>query len=494
MRPGPLFLLAAALLSGCATFEEDVHLSPFFSNLSMAGGGREFEALAGAARVRRPHPGADVREWAWRPWVSKRHEGGGDSTLRFLVPLGKSTRRGDERVTHLLPVYRHQKTHDELGRPEWQLLIFPLMLWSQNADGRVVRAFFPFGGVMERFLTYDQILFALFPLFMKTQRGERTSWHFLWPVFCWSHERDTWSFRFWPFHGFTRDEDYERGFLLWPFFHWHRNDLRAEPEKREEKKGFLPFFGTTKRGSFRSWVVLWPFFGWARDPENGFWSYDGPWPLVRVQRPGEETDVPHRTRAWPFYSYYLDQGLESTWIPWPLYNQRVETYDDGVRRAQSLIPFWQHWIRTGERGEDLRSWTKLWPLYQEYTAGDRARTAFPALNPLWHTPVIDDHYAWLYELYTREQDGPRVRERVWGNLWRREVDDGEERAYVSGLWSRREYRVKGEKVRETSVLLGLLRWREDARGVHLMRPAVPGPGWPAERMPPTRWVRKARTR
>jgi hypothetical protein len=486
MRPSALLPAAVALLAGCATFEEDVHLSPFFSNLSMAGGGREFEALAGAVRVRRPHPGADVHEWAWRPWVSKRYEDNGDSTLRFLVPLGKRTDRGDESVTHLLPVYRYQELHDEQQRPEWRLLIFPLVLWSQNADGRVVRAFFPFGGVIERFLTYDEIVFAAFPVYMRTKQGDRESTHFLWPFFCWSKEREMISWRFWPFYGVSRDEDHTRRFVLWPFFHWHENELREPPERQESKVGLLPFYGITSRGSYRSHVFLWPFFGWASDPESGFKSYDGPWPLVRIQRPGTQTDVPYRTRVWPFYSYYQDDKLESTWIPWPLYNQRVETYDDGMRRAQFVIPFYQNWIRTGEQGEELRTWTKLWPLYQEYTNADHARTALPALNPLWHTPVIDDHYAWLYELYTREVNGPRMRERVWGNVWRRDVDDGEERTYLSGLWSRRKYRANGDRVRETSLLLGLVRWREDADGVRLMRPAMPGPGWPAERLPEVR--------
>jgi hypothetical protein len=247
----------------------------------------------------------------------------------------------------------------------------------------------------------------------------------------------------------------------------------------------LPFYGQTVRGSFRSWVVLWPFFGWARDPQSGFWSYDGPWPLVRIQRPGDQTDVPHRTRVWPFYSYYRDQTLESTWAPWPLWNRRVELYDDGVRRGQFFIPFYQQWTRTDRAGDTMKTWMKLWPLFQEYTDETRqhSRTAFPALNPLWHTPVIDDHYAWIYELYTREENGPATRERSWGGIWRRDVDDGEERTYLAGIWSRRKYRRGGETVRETSTLFGLIRWRRDDAGVHFLTPAMPGPGWPAERYP-----------
>jgi hypothetical protein len=493
MRPSALLPLAAAFLSGCATFEEDVHLSPLFSNLSTAGGGREVEALAGSIRVRRPLPSADVNEWAWRPLVSKKYEDNGDAALRYVVPFGLRTERGDETVTRFSPIYRYHELYDEQRRPEWRLLIFPIVLWSKNADGRVVRALFPLGGVIERFLSYDQIVFGLFPVYMRTVRGERTSHHVLWPIFGYSNEDGRKSYRFWPFYGVSRDEDHERYFALWPIFHWHENDLRKPEEQRETKKGVLPFYGTTERDTFRSWGVLWPFFGWSRDTASGFRSFDGPWPLVRIQRPGE-SEAAYRTRLWPLYSFYRDQALESTWVPWPLYNRRVETYHDGVRRAEFFIPFWQNWRRTGEDGEELRTWTKFWPLYQEYTAGDHSRTALPALNPLWHTPVVDDHYAWVYELYTREEEATGKRERAWGNLWRRDVDGGEERTYLTGLWSRRKYTFRGEKVRETSLLLGLLRWREDADGVHWMRPAMPGPGWPAERMPATEPLSKARAR
>jgi hypothetical protein len=95
--------------------------------------------------------------------------------------------------------------------------------------------------------------------------------------------------------------------------------------------------------------------------------------------------------------------------------------------------------------------------------------------------VIDFHYAWIYELYAHESDGPQSHKRSWGGIWRRETDEHEERTYVAGLWSRRKYREQGATVRETALLFGLLRWRTRSGSTSLMRPAFPGPGWPAER-------------
>jgi hypothetical protein len=476
--------LAGLALTSCATFDEDVHLAPFFSNLSTAGGGREIEAVAGMIRVRRPTPSSPVNEWAVRPFISEKLEPNGDALLRFIVPLGTRRIVGQEYTLQLLPVARYQRDIDIHGHPQWKLLMLPGILWSQDDSGRIVRAFFPFGGVIENFLTFDRITFALFPLFLKTERQGQTSTSFLWPIFNFTSrpkgDATGGGWRVWPIYGRqTREGQYDRRFYLWPFFHYQRNHLSSNtPEKRWM---FFPLIGHTSRGDYRADSVLWPFFGYARNPQTGFWAWDGPWPLVRILRPGrDKPDDPYRTRFWPVYSYYKGDGLESTWALWPLINVRTEVYRDAVRRGEYIFPFWRHWVRTSDEGI-VTSWSKLWPLFQNSREGELERFAFPALNPLWNLPVIDDHYAWIYELITRESLGPQIKERTWGGLWRREADENEDRASLAGLWARRQYQREGEEVVETSILFGLVRWRTWSSGSSLMWPAVPGPGWPAER-------------
>jgi hypothetical protein len=471
-------------LAGCAAAGADVHLSPVVSRLRTAGGGSEVEALAGAVRVRRTRPDAPVAEWALRPLVSRREEVDGDHTMRYLVPFGIDRDYGEEHLTQLLPIYRYHSFPDVHGHPEWRLLVFPVLLWSGDVHGRVLRAVFPIGGVAEHFLSFDRLTFILFPLLLKTERGEVTSWHVLWPIFCTSSDvQGSRGWRVWPLYGSARAPSHERYFLLWPIFHYHRNNLHGTEEQRETKWMVFPLIGRTSAGSFWSWSVLWPFFGLSRNPENGFWAWDGPWPLVRIQRPGT-SGLATRTRFWPFWSTFVNERLDSTWVVWPLFNRRVERYPDGERHGEYFVPLWQSWERTGPEGERRESWTKLWPLYQRHEEGPAWRQALPALNPLWHTPVIDDHYAWIYELWTREQGAAGRRERSWGGIWRRESDALEERSYLAGLWSRRKYRAEGHTVRETSLCFGLLRWRTRSDRTSLLRPAFPGPGWPAERGAP----------
>ena len=72
------------------------------------------------------------------------------------------------------------------------------------------------------------------------------------------------------------------------------------------------------------------------------------------------------------------------------------------------------------------------------------------------------------------------RDRSWLGLYKRERGPEEERRSLAGLWSSRRYRGEEGSVKETSLLFGLLRWRvTEGSGFDMLRPAFPGPGWPA---------------
>jgi hypothetical protein len=487
--PAALYLLVALAFAGCATTDQDVHLAPLFSNLATAGGGREIEGIFGALRIRRPDPKAPVNEWALRPLMSQKLYAGGDTRAWFLVPLGTDNHRGTEHIFQLLPLIRYQTDIDEQGQPEWRLLMLPGILWSQDNSGKRRRAVFPFGGVTEHWITFDKIVFWLFPIYLRTERAGQISTSFLWPFFNYTYGPRGTSFRFFPLVGRSHIEgSHDRWFFLWPIFHWHKNHV-AKPEP-EDSWMIWPLIGHKSRGSFRAWSFLWPFFGYSYDKESGFWAWDGLWPAIRFLRPGkDDPKAPYRTRLWPLYSYYKGDNLESTWVLWPFANSRVDSDRFGVRRSLYFVPIWQNWERTSPTGVKS-SWKKFWPLWQASLDEDgHARFAFPALSPLWNLPLIDDHYAWLYELLTRDtynvEGKLRVKERSWGGFWRRETDENEDRASLVGVWAQRRYAHDGEELVEHSMFFGLLRWRSHPtrRGdwPELMKPAFPGPGWPAQR-------------
>ena len=285
--------------------------------------------------------------------------------------------------------------------------------------------------------------------------------------------------RFWPFYGHSiRSGRWDKRFALWPFFHWQKRGL-GRPEAEQERAWlFWPFVGRRTQDRAHATSVLWPFFGFSSDPDTGFWAWDGPWPFVRLRQPGRRARDPAvRRRFWPFYSLFRSDLLEERAVLWPIFRKRLEVYEDRVRRGRFAIPFWRQWRFETHEGDFLGSWERLWPLFHREVRRDGYDFAFPDLNFMWRTPHIQDNYAWLWELYGQERRDDRVKSRSWGGIYRREVDRFEDRAGVAGLWSRRVYRdPAGEKVRETSLLFGLLRWRRSAQGMRLMAPALPGPG------------------
>ncbi|HUR29463.1 MAG TPA: hypothetical protein VM509_14835 [Planctomycetota bacterium] len=476
--------LVLAALASCVTANQDLALAPLVTRISTAGGGSEVEALAGIVRRRHALADGPLREWALMPFVKETLAENGDRRARFLVPLGTREESRDRFLSKLLPIWRFERSLDAQGRPKWSLVTLPLTYWVEDESGRVARAVFPLGGVLERFLTFDRVEFALFPLYVRTWRDGQVSTSFLWPVFNWTNGPLGTSYRVWPLYGRLRQHGrFDRHFVLWPFFSWGRDHLStAHPEWRWM---FWPLVGHRERGTYHAETFLWPFFGWASDSKSGFWAWDGPWPLVRFLRPGkDDPDGPRRSRVWPFWSSYRGDGLTSHWVLWPIVNWRESVDMLGTSKSLFVNPVWQHWRRVDKQGVES-SWTKLWPLFQDFRDGDQRRAAFPALNPLWHLPEIDEHYAWIYELVTREVDGGNVSDRVWGNLYRREKDQDEDRAYLSFLWSRRAYQGASEPLVEHSLLFGLLRWRtHPARSgfsFDPMLPAFPGPGWPLAR-------------
>lgn len=475
-------MLVCALFGACASSGTERHLSPIYSELSSAGGGKEIEALGGALRLRYLRTSGTLTQWALRPLVVHDALPGQDYRTRFLVPFGTEDKRGKEYVWQLLPLARYSHREFQSGQTIWTLLTLPGIYWSKTEDGRIVRAWFPFGGVTENFLSFDRIVFVLFPFFLKTERNGRTSYHFLFPIFAYAHGAGGPTWRVWPLYGNSRWKGrYDRWFVLWPIWTYEHNDLHLAPQKQEYKWLLFPVVGHTSRGSFQATTLLWPFFGWSRNPESGFRAFDAPWPLVRYLR-DPENDV-QRTRVWPFFSHYRGDGLESTWFLWPIFNFTHETYDKAEKYGRYVLPFWQSWKRYDQEA-GYSSFEKLWPLYlldrpEEHTT----RFAFPTLNPLWRTADIDDMYAWMWELYTREVNHGQVRERSWLGIYRREKDEYEDRRSIVGLWGERRYREKGARIRETSLLFGLLRWRSRADGsLEWLAPALPGPGWPLERV------------
>ena len=486
-HPWRLCALLLALLSlfSCAAARSEINLAPLYSRLSTAGGDTETEALGGALVTRRDGTTGQLEYWALRPLTSWRRVDEARSFSWFLPPFGTRRSSPEETVTQMLPVFRYASQTPENGSDTWSLLTLPGIFWAKTHHGEIRRAWLPFGGVLEHFFSYDRIEFLLFPLFVRTTRNGRVSYHFLWPIFSLGTGAGGTAWRAWPLVTNNRWEGrYERWSMLWPFFSYQQNDLN-KPESEHQRTWMIwPLVGQASRERARSWTFLWPFFGFSSDDDTGFWSWDGPWPLVMFQ--GGDPKRAKRQRVWPLYGHYEGDGLKSRYFLWPLFNVREEQYLESKKNTRYLFPFWHGWERTRNSDGLKARWRKLWPLFRSYQdeITDEELFAFPSLNPFWRLQFVDEHYTWMWELWTKERRFDQQRERAWLGLWHREKDRDEDRRSLSGLWAKRDYSRRGVPVSETSLLFGLLRWRhEPGQGRTLLAPAFPGPGWPLERVP-----------
>ncbi len=478
-----LLLLCALAAAACANLDQERNLAPLFAEYSPGGGGKEIEALAGAVVVHRPTLQSAVDAWYTKPLASWRRQPDGVEFTWILPPFGYHKRTATTDSWVFRPLYRFDQRFQEDGSTTWTWISLPGIYWAKTADGRIVRAWFPFGGVVEHFLSFDRAEFVLFPLYSRFQRHGRTTYNVLWPFFTWSTGAGGPSWHVWPLIGHKKWEGrYDRWYFLWPIFQFQKNELKAAPENQGRAWAVFPLYQERHQASLHSISVLWPFFGYAWDEKSGFWAWDGPWPLVRFMEPGSSNSAT-RWRMWPFYSYYEGDGLTSRYYLWPFICFRREQYRDSYRNSAYVIPFWQSSDRLHQE-EGHSTYRKLWPAYRSESKEGWSFFAFPALNPLWRTLVIDEHWAWIWELYTREERDDALRERSWLGLWRHEHDRDEDRVALSGLWGRRRYSLAGKRVTESSWLFGLLRFRStEGEGMDWLRPAMPGPGWPLERVP-----------
>jgi hypothetical protein len=493
---GRVTVFLAAGLAACAGPGTEQHLAPLYTHVSTPGGGEEYEAAGGSIIARRSKLGQPFDMWGVRPLFLHRpahREQTGEvrSRTQFLYPFGRVVRGGGEFSWWLLPLFDYRQEQTPEGR-KWTFFALPGIYLSRLPDGRNANVFWPLWGQAEELLFYDELDFVLWPLFMRTVKEGITEYHFPFPFLSFRSGPQAGGWRVWPVVGHKwLDEGYDRWFAAWPVFNYNKENLRASARYHQTQWTIFPLYGHASQGTYTSHSVLWPFFGYASDPSTGFWAWDGPWPLVRIRRPGDQklSLAPDkqgnitRTRIWPFYSEYEGDGLHSYWYLWPLINERHEEYVGSEREAFQFVPFWTSWTKQTSDGH-THSWRKLWPLYSYERQDEVRRYRFPDLSFFWYWPTFDEHYSWMYELYTTEVGPDTVHERALAGLWRREHDGDEQRTYLSGLWSRRGYSEGGRAVSEHSLLFGLLRWRDhDADGLSLLRPAFPGPGWPIERVP-----------
>jgi hypothetical protein len=476
--PGPgLWLALFGCLGGCAATGSEIHLEPLYARIHTADGGTAHEAAGG---LYRSWTSAEDGFTEWRtvaPLWGIDRERNGDYAAYHPFPLGLTNKRHDERFSMFVPLYLWSRKIDRFsGTMGWKLAMLPGLLMQQTEAAGFQMGLFPLIGRFRDFLTFDQLIFILWPLFVYSERAGRISYNIPWPILGWTYGNGERSHHLWPIYmKATIEGSYDRTTFLWPLFHFNKNYTVGNTDVPEETWMLWPLIGRKKRGSYRSTTLLWPLFGYASDPEEQYWALDAPFPLVRFER-GEEV---HRSRIWPFWSFTDADGLKTTSFLWPLMQFRQEDSPTYERGSTRLLPIWQSSTRTDKETGDKDRRRMFFPLFQYQTRGAWRQGNFPHFNPIERSGLFERFISRPLHVWEWEQEGDMRRERAWLGLYRREKGRGEDRRSVSFLWARRKFSEEGDEVKETSLLFGLLRWRTGkGQGFTFLPPAFPGPGWP----------------
>ncbi len=339
----------------------------------------------------------------------------GEFFLRPLVSVSS------QEVRCVWPIFRHR--YDERGRSMWllpvlyyvskpreagydrDLFIFPVVFWGDSPGEGSHFALFPAGGTIKPFMGKDEMVFALFPLYLCLKSRENRSHHVLWPLVNWMDGGGRTGWRFWPlyatYRGVTLDgrPKFHRDWVLWPLFSHQRYHL--DTKAPIEAWVAFPFYSQIESKHLSRRNVCWPLFSYEEDRKRNYRSWGMPVLPIRYARGDDEWQLD----VWPVYGHWERSERYRQFALWPVQRYETEKGTDVQAERFYLLPFWWEsdvtWPprkKKGAAGEGEARFRKrrtLWPLFASEEENDRARWDVLSLLP------------WFDE----------DTERFWGRFW-----------------------------------------------------------------------------
>ena len=262
--------------------------------------------------------------------------------------------------------------------------VFPFWFSRTTADSeRNYRALFPIAGTVKNKLTFEQLSWILFPLFVENDRRGATTTYTPWP-FIKVTRGAAQGWGLWPLYSTLERPGVSRlDTWLWPLGY----DSVRQPSPDDlpgtlarHDFGMLPFYARSTGPGLVSEDYLWPFFGYTRRTlptpyrETRYF-----WPLFVQGRGGDEKLL---NRWAPFYSHSLSKGVEKHWFLWPLL-RHAEWDDQSLTRERTQFLYFLYWHEqqrlTRRPGAPAANLTHLWPLVSSWDNGaGRSQWQFPS--------------------------------------------------------------------------------------------------------------------
>lgn len=452
------------------------------------------------------HEADDSERWSetdviW-PFIQWRSEDIGTEREEFkirILPLFQFKRQTSPDLTPwrmtLFPLFYAGRTGP--SPDQYYRILFPFWWEANNSrvyfpifwtSERSFRALFPLWGYFEDLWGRDEFRFILWPLWIRSHRGEAVTHSLIWPFFGHTSGGGESGWRAWPLFGWrTVEERGTRGFFLWPIGHFRRETL---PDGRPNNLFFIfptrfkwdigdnhlnvhwPFWGTYKTPGHESWSIAWPLYMHTINHRHSWVEDRVLWFLFR-RRVGDDE------RAFdimPLYGHREWPNREVRYVLFPIF---TEYHRDGVepegdnpgrrgRRLNALLPLFVRtsswlgenprvarrsftWVfplflqREREDGTERIDW--LWPLLMTQTRGyDHSWGAFFRIIESGET---NDGASWLrlmWHLYVRSEDAEgRVESDYNGLLIHRHRDGDARRLRLLGGVATRISDVDGQR-------------------------------------------------
>lgn len=309
--------------------------------------------------------------------------------------------------------------------------IFPFYFQQRSSDPEEnYTAVMPFYGHLRNRLFRDEIDFVMLPLYLKSRKGEVTTWNYLLPFFHWREGPGMTGWQFWPLAGREEKEPttktdmwgdtsvvggHTKTMALWPFF--FNNTLGIGTTNLQRQLVLLPFYVSQVSTTRVSRSYGFPIgFTHTVDHEKRYEEWDLPYPLVVFARgPGK-----YANRVWPLFSVARNETLESRFYLWPLYKyNRVDAPPLDRERTRLLL-----FLYSDLKERDTTNHTALhridfWPLFT-WRKDHQNRERFQALSllePLLpNNKSIERVYSPSYALVRREKNG-ETGEKSFSLLW-----------------------------------------------------------------------------
>jgi hypothetical protein len=368
-------------------------------------------------------------------------------TSEFFWPVADYRRLINETDFRFLLTY-YQDT--DCTNPKAKYHCWSLPFYYQGRDNKTNSYFalFPVGGQMQDFMSFDEINFALFPLWVQSTKMNSTNNTILWPVFSRSSGGGIEARRVFPLWGHSkyRNEN-ERGFVLWPFYTWVK-------EYRRGMKGYgylvFPLWGRVNTELVQTWYAVPPFFRYSHGKEGKV--VNAPWPFIRWS-----TGSVNQVQIFPIWGKRSFGSIHNSFFLWPFVRyQRTDRWNLTKQRL-FVFPFY-----VGEKDTPKTTnvpsgrYTLLWPLASYRREGDVRRFRFLELWPMRNTGPIERSWAPLWTFFNHVSSGRGTdSELLWGlyRHHRRETNYCYTSVFPLFSWERQE---EAEPRREWNLLKGLI--------------------------------------